>query len=108
MNFTYSIRRRPYSTATFCPDGDEGDGERDVDGEHGGDRRGEDPDYLPLEGGAAQAKGGGIGVELSGGGLDERGDEVLGAGAEAAAAAQVGERETDLVPGGAPPHRPSP
>ncbi len=45
----------------------------------------------------AQAKGGGIGVDLSGGGLDERGDEVLGAGAEAAAAVQVGERETDLV-----------
>jgi hypothetical protein len=78
--------------------GDEGDGEHDVDGEHGGDRRGEDPDaHLPPEGGAAQAEGGGIGAELGGGGLDERGNEALGAGAEAAAAAQLGEREADLV-----------
>lgn len=77
---------------------DEGDGERDVDGGHGGDRRGEDPDaHLPPEGGAAQAAGGGRGGELGGGDLGERGDEALRTGAETVGALQLGQDELDVL-----------
>lgn len=79
--------------------GEEGNGERDVHGGHGEDRRGEDPDAeLPPEARAAQAEGGGrgVGVELGGGDLDERVHEALGARGEAAGAAELGDDELHL------------
>ena len=72
-------------------------GERHVDGDHGCECPGEDRHaHLAPEGGAAKAMGGGRGGELEGGGLDERGEEALGARAEATGAVQLGQNDADL------------
>lgn len=73
-------------------------GERDVDGGHGGDRRGEDRHaHLAPEGGATEAAGGGgRGGELGVRGLGERREEALGARAEAGGGMQLGHDELDL------------
>lgn len=79
--------------------GEESSSEREVHRDQGEDRRGEDPHAeLPPEGCAAQAEGGGrgVGVELGGGGLDERRDEALPARGETAGAAELGEDELHL------------
>ena len=72
-------------------------GERHVDGDHGCECPGEDRHaHLAPECGAAKAMGGGRGGELEGGGLDERGEEALGARAEATGAVQLGQNDADL------------
>jgi hypothetical protein len=72
-------------------------GERHVDGDHGCECPGEDRHaHLAPEGGAAKATGGGRGGELEGGGLGERGEEALGARAEATGAVQLGQNDAEL------------
>ena len=68
-------------------------GEGDVDGGHGEDRGGEDPDaQLPPEGRAARAEG----VELVGGGLGERGQQAPRARAQAPGTAQLRQDQLHL------------